>query len=413
MMAETVLILGGTGVFGRLITADLMVRTSLNVVVGSRRGIPTTGWLPGSEGRVTSLLLDARDERAIQDAIARSGAAVVVHAAGPYALIGDAPIRAAIARGVPYVDMCPRSDLYASLRARYHGAAVEAGIAAIIGASTAGGLTGILTRYARRHLSQIAWVRASLCVHNFAWGAGVVADYLLSARRTLPHGRVGSSPMRVYFPSLGVRTVTLADSLDYVDTSPEAVRDVAYRIGLPDVMPGLGMRVTGWLAQVGLPLWHAASPFGWLAGMLGGSYTEGGLLHQAFGEGPLGRGTFETHVHRTFGNVRNPSLLCSLAAARLASGDLEGVGVMHPAHWLAPEQLLAEMAARAVVVRSRFLPEGAPFDQPWPDAQEMNGQAAVGGSPVNRHAATRPSDGHEAHIAPGWSRRGGVWHQKQ
>jgi len=173
----------------------------------------------------------------------------------------------------------------------------------------------------------------------------------------------------VLFPSLGARTVTLADSLDYVDDAPDAVRDAEYRIGLPNQLPRLGMQATGRLARAGAPVWHAAPLFGRLAGMLGGSYTEGGLLHQAFGEGPAGRGAFETHVHRTFGNVRNPSLLCALAPPRLLAGQIAERGIVHPAHWLSPEQLLAELAVRGVVVRSRFVPEGMPETTPWTEEQ--------------------------------------------
>jgi hypothetical protein len=365
-MADGVLLLGGTGVFGRLIAADLLARTSLRITVASRHGIAPRGWLPGSEGRISDYRLDARDVTAVRAAIADSAAGVLVHAAGPYARIGDAPLRAAIACRIPYVDMCPRSDHFAALRERYHVEAERAGVAAIVGASTAGGLTGILTRHARQTLPRIDRVRAAICVHNFVWGAGVVGDYLLLAGRTLPGGRVGGAPARVLFPGLGVRTVTLADSLDYVDSAADAVPDTEYRVGLPDPLPRLGMRTMAAAASAGLPVWRLARLCGALAGPLGGRYTEGGLLHQAFGSGPDGPGVYETHVYRPYGNVRNPSLLCALAAPRLLRGEIAGRGIIHPAHWLAPADLLAELAARAVVVRSRFLPAGTPLDQPWP-----------------------------------------------
>src|SRR5262249_6159723 len=309
-----VLVIGGTGVFGRLIVADLLTHTTLSIAEASRRGVAPRNWLPGSEGRVTSTRLDARHEHTLRAAIERTRAGVVVHAAGPYALIGDAPLRAALGARIPYVDMCPRSDLFTLLRERYDAAAQAAGLPCIVGASTAGGLTGLLTRRAQERLRTIDRVRSSLCVHNFAWGAGIVSDYLLSAHRMLPQGPVGSGPDRVDFPGLGRRTVRLADTLDYVDPAPDAVRDVAYRIGLPDALPELGLRLALRLTRLGIPLWRLARPLGVCAGLLGGSYTEGGLLHQAFGEGAEGRGVLETHIHRAFGNVRNPSLLCALAA---------------------------------------------------------------------------------------------------
>jgi hypothetical protein len=367
-----VLVIGGTGVFGRLIVADLLTHTTLSVVVASRRGVASRAWLPGSEGRLASYRVDARNERAIRSVIERSQARVVVHAAGPYALIGDAPLRAALGAGIPYVDVCPRSDFFAALHDQYDSAAQAAGITCIVGASTAGGLTGLLTKRAQQRMRKVERVRSSLCVHNFNWGAGVAGDYLLSARRVLPHGRVGSSPQRVDFPSLGRRTVRLADTLDYVDPASDAVRDAAYRIGLPNALPELGLRLALEISRLGVPLWRLARPLGVCAGLLGGSYTEGGLLHQAYGDGAEGRGVLETHIHRTFGNVRNPSLLCALAADRLVRGQIPATGVIHPASWLAPDELIQALIARAVTVRTRFLPEGptpGTYKQvPWEDA---------------------------------------------
>src|SRR5262249_36269333 len=224
---------------------------------------------------------------------------------------------------------------------------------------------------AKERLHTIDRVRSSLCVHNFAWGAGIVGDYLLSARRVLRHGPVGSGPERIDFPGLGSRTVRLADTLDYVDPAPDAVQDVAYRIGLPDALPELGLRLALGLTRLGVPMWRVARPLGVCAGLLGGSYTEGGLLHQAFGEGADGRGVLETHIHRDFGNVRNPSLLCALAADQLMRGLITRVGVIHPASWLAPSELIHALVARAVTVRTRFVPLGSTpgryQDVPWED----------------------------------------------
>jgi hypothetical protein len=367
------LVIGGTGVFGRLIVADLLTHTTLSIAVASRHGMAPRGWLPGSEGRVTSTRLDAKREHALRAAIDHTQADVVVHAAGPYALIGDAPLRAALGARIPYVDMCPRSDLFAELRERYDAAAQAMGLTCIVGASTAGGLTGLLTKRAQTRLRTIDRVRSSLCVHNFSWGAGIVGDYLLSAQHMLPHGPVGSAPDRVDFPGLGSRTVRLADTLDYVDPAPDAVRDVAYRIGLPDALPELGLRLTLSLTRLGVPMWRFARSLGMCAGFLGGSYTEGGLLHQAFGDSAEGRGVLETHIHRAFGNVRNPSLLCALAADRLVRGQITTVGVIHPASWLAPSELIHALVARAVTVRTRFVPEGATQGRyrqiPWEEAK--------------------------------------------
>src|SRR6476661_2308948 len=101
-----VLVIGGTGVFGRLIVADLLTHTSLSVAVASRHGVAPRGWLPGSEGRLASYRLDARHEHAAQPAIFRPRGRAVVHPAARYALTGAAPRRPALGAGFPYVNLC-------------------------------------------------------------------------------------------------------------------------------------------------------------------------------------------------------------------------------------------------------------------------------------------------------------------
>lgn len=85
------------------------------------------------------------------------------------------------------------------------------------------------------------------------------------------------------------------------------------------------------------------------------------MLHRAFGEGPEGKGVYETHILRPFGNIRNPALLFALTAARMADGEGLGAGIIHPATWMDPERLVDELRVRAHVVTERFVPDGEPM----------------------------------------------------
>ncbi len=359
MSPQRILLLGATGVFGRLIAADLLVRTRAEVVCASRRGIGPEGWIPGSEGRAHDYRMDASDEAAVRKAIQHWEPRIVIHAAGPWYNIGDAPLQAAVAEKVAYVDMCSRSELFVHLRDRYDKPAREAQVPCFVGASTAGGLTGTLTRLIKAHMSQVDKVRTALCVHNFSWGAAAVSDALRAAGSSLPPGKAGTSAQKAFFPPLGLRTVRLADSLDYIEGNPDAVLDVEHRFGLDGFLPGLGIRIAEVLSSRGVPLWKLGGLLGRLAGVLGGARTEGGLLHQSFGRDKEGRpGVWELHLHRPYGNVRVPGMLCAVAAARLLDNQPFAVGVLHPASWLEPETLVEELKARAVELHSRFVPEG-------------------------------------------------------
>lgn len=360
----TILVLGGAGTFGRLACADLLVRTRHDVAVASRAGVPADAWLPGSEGRLTSHRVDATDLGALRALVGRLAPAVIANATGPYALVGDAPLRAAIDARTPYVDLCPRSDLYAALAERHRAAVEAAGVPCVLGASTIGGITGTLTRRARARLPSLSRVRTYLSVHNFAWGSSTVADYLLAANQALPGGRrLGADPEVVHFPGLGRRVTVLGDSLEYLPGVEGLVADTEHRFGLDTALTRFGMRGSLALSRLGVPLWRFGAFLGRAAGWLGGSRTEGGLLHRAFGEGPEGKGVYETHVLRPFGNIRNPALLFALAAARLADGESPGAGIIHPATLLDPERLVDELRARANVVTERFVPDGRPLDE--------------------------------------------------
>jgi hypothetical protein len=360
----TILVLGGTGTFGRLIVADLLVRTPHKIISASRRGIQKSEWLPGSEGRVSSVKVDGSNEKDLSRLIEKEGASVLIHAAGPYSLMQSAPLQACINTKTNYADMCPRSDLYIDYQKKF--AEKTADIFCVVGASTAGGVTGILTRRARKYLNHIDKASSYLCVHNFAWGGAAVADYLIGSGFPILAGTRGGSAESVLFPPLGMRKVRLADSVEALDL--EKIKEVEYRFGLDGFLPGLGMRLAVLASKVGLPLWRMGGLLGFLAGKLGGSRTEGGLLHRAFGVGEQGQGVFETHVHRPFGNVRVPGLLCALMAARMASKDLPHKGWMHPAKSITPEDLLEEFSRREVLVKSRFVPQGAPLNAPWLEA---------------------------------------------
>jgi len=360
-----VVVLGGSGSFGRLLIADLLVRTDLDIVSVTRSGIPADGWLPGSEGRLVDRRADAGDGAVIAAVLESLKPSVLVHAAGPYLKIGDAPLRCAIQHGVPYVDLCPSSRLYGELRARFDAAARRANVPCVLGASTVGGITGVLTRHAHATLASVERIRTVLCVHNFSWGAGTVADYLLSARSHALGFAPGSHPETVFIPGKGYQRVSLADTLEYADDFRERVADTEHRFGLDSILPRLGMRLAEACARIGLPVWRAAGLLGKCAGLLGGDRTEGGLLHRAFGADASGACVLETHVHRPFGNVRNPALLAALTASALAGGRSFSSGFVHPASWIDPEALIAELRARANVVRTRTVRSAAELDEPW------------------------------------------------
>lgn len=79
----TILVLGGVGTFGRLASADLLVRSPHDIAVASRGGVPADAWLPGSEGRVTSHQIDASDLGARRALVERLAPAAIANTTAP------------------------------------------------------------------------------------------------------------------------------------------------------------------------------------------------------------------------------------------------------------------------------------------------------------------------------------------
>lgn len=350
-----ILVLGGTGTFGRLAVGDLLVRSSHSIAVACRRGILDDHWPPGSEGRLTSHLCDVTNRDELMDLVQTLKPAVIVHAAGPYFAIGRNPLEVSLTTRTAYVDLCPRTFHYRELELELGEQAKDAGVPVLVGCSTVGGITGLLTRRAGERMERIDGVQTYLSVHNFGWGGGLVSDYLRTVANPTENGRLGSNPSSFEFPDGTVRTVAVGDTLEHVFTEG-LCEETTHWFGLNAKLGNWAMRIGERLAMLGLPVWHLAGLGGWLIGILGGRRTDGILLHEVSGIKDGVEGILQTTVIRPYGNVRNPAVLAALAANEIANGTQLGVGFLHPASWMEPERIVSELIERANVVETNWKP---------------------------------------------------------
>ncbi len=351
-----ILVLGGTGTFGRLAVGDLLMRSAHDVAAASRSGIPDDNWPAGSEGRLSSHKVDVTDRQALLTLVTELRPSVILHAAGPYFKLGSIPLQVAIETQTPYIDLCPRSFRYRELELEFNQQAIDAGIPVFVGTSTVGGVTGLLTRRATARLDLVRRVETVLSVHNFGWGGGLVSDYLRTVSVPTPHGRPGSRTKLFVFPDDTTRRVALGDTLEHIPTDG-LCRDTTHWFGLNSTAANLSMRLGERLAAFGLPVWYFAGPGGWLSGRMGGYRTDGILIHDAHGELNGESGVLRTTIVRPFGNIRNPSVLASIVARELVDAASFGTGFIHPASWMEPERIVAEFTVRANEVNTVWLPQ--------------------------------------------------------
>src|SRR5690554_4550733 len=96
---KNVLVIGGSGFYGRYLVHDLLQFTDSNITIASRT--PSRDGFPAS--RVNIVACDLNDlphlERIVQ------GHDLVIHCAGPFQYLPLNPLHAAIRTSTPYIDI--------------------------------------------------------------------------------------------------------------------------------------------------------------------------------------------------------------------------------------------------------------------------------------------------------------------
>src|SRR3954469_7352395 len=133
-MTRRVLVIGGTGGFGRRLVEGLIATTDLAVVIASRDRARGQALAASFEsGRVEAVALDTG--RVTPDQLRATGAFAVVDAAGPFQGADYRLARAAIAAGMHYLDLADARDFVAGFSA-LDDEARTAGVVARTGASS-------------------------------------------------------------------------------------------------------------------------------------------------------------------------------------------------------------------------------------------------------------------------------------
>lgn len=142
-----IVVLGGCGGIGTMATRTVTAAADVDEIVVADVRADAAAALADSLGdeRVHGIAVDATDPSSV--AAALEGADVALGCIGPFYRFGAPLVAAAIRAGVDYVDVC--DDLDATLaQLELHGAAVEAGVTALIGMGNSPGLANVLARYA-------------------------------------------------------------------------------------------------------------------------------------------------------------------------------------------------------------------------------------------------------------------------
>ncbi|MFE0258090.1 saccharopine dehydrogenase family protein [Streptomyces sp. NPDC059010] len=360
MGESNIVVVGGSGFYGRYVVADLLRRPDVRVTVVSRRAphpafaSDRVRWAAGDRDapeRLAELLGDA---------------AAVVHCAGPFqALDGPGshplgPLRAAVSAGVPYVDICEdRAFLRAaSTLARSATAPV------LTGASVVPGLQALIVHDLARGMDRVDTVlccaapdtrrhRGPAMFEAMMHGAGLPFTAPRGGVPTVVHG--WSEPEWTLFPPpVGSRLVHQVYEMADLDVLAELcdAGTIAFKAGteFTAVNRALGLFAT-LRARTGrpratrrwTPLVRAMS---WLVGRVGDE--AGGFTVTVSGERGGRPITRRLGMTARQDGGRIPSLLAGIAVDHLLTGRLPTPGLVPLHSWLAPHELRTALRERGI-----------------------------------------------------------------
>ncbi|MFF4349238.1 saccharopine dehydrogenase NADP-binding domain-containing protein [Streptomyces sp. NPDC001530] len=360
MSEPNIVVVGGSGFYGRYVVADLLRRPDVRVTVVSRR-LPDP---PFPSERVRWVAGD-------RDALERLGgllgdAAAVVHCAGPFqALDGPGthplgPLRAAVSAGVPYVDICEdRAFLDAATTV-----ARSATAPVLTGASVVPGLQALVVHDLARGMDRVDGVlccaapdtrrhRGPAMFEAMMHGAGLPFSAPRGGVQTLVHG--WSEPEWTLFPPpVGRRLVHQVYEMADLDVLAELCRagTIAFKAGteFTAVNRALGL-FAALRARTGrpratkrwTPLVRALS---WLVGRVGDE--AGGFTVTVSGEHGGRQVVRRLGMTAAQDGGRIPSLLAGIAVDHLLAGRLRTAGLVPLHSWLAPHELRTALRDRDI-----------------------------------------------------------------
>ena len=161
-MKGTVLVIGGSGVFGSRLVERLALSCDCRILVAGRsnaRAARTVASVSAKQPRAILQPWVLDHEQVTPEELRATGAAIVVNAAGPFQGLDLRLPQAAIAAGCHYIDLADARDYVAAFPS-LNSAAMQSGVLAVCGASS----TPTVSHAALDHLNQTMGTPATIRV---------------------------------------------------------------------------------------------------------------------------------------------------------------------------------------------------------------------------------------------------------
>ena len=362
---KRVLLIGGTGVFGRRLAHHLARHgPSMDLVVTSRSAARAEALAREIGARGTAL-----DTRADLAATLRSlHPFVVIDCSGPFQGLDHGTARAAIEAGAHAVDLADARDYLRGYGTALDGLAREHGVAALGGASSTPALSGAAARALTEGWKRVDTLDFAITPGGRSEvGPAVLQAVLSYAGRPVPVWKgeaIGwSGGHRVEMPGLGPRRIAPVETADAEWLGPLlGVRErVSFGAGLESAIEQRGLEALAWFRERGwiddpapvLPLLRAARRLTRIT-----TSDRGGMALWASGSDARGRAVRASwSLVATHDDGPQVPALAAAAAVRALLTDEIDPGARLADEVLALETILAEAAPYRIATRVRC--EGA------------------------------------------------------
>jgi hypothetical protein len=257
-----VLIIGGYGNFGSYIANSLAPDSNICLLIGGRSQAKADAFAASLKAfhPASGCTVDIQSD--IESRLREIGPNVVIHTTGPFQTQDHRVARAAIAAGAHYLDLSDAREFVATID-QLDGAAKDAGVAVIAGASSVPCLTAaFLDRYRPRFakLTSATYGIAAAQATNRGLGtAAAILSYvgkpftiLAEGQRKRVFGWQGTRTVR--YPELGVRLFGYCDIPDlelFPERYPE-LRDLEFVAGHEVKLLHIGTWLLSWIVRLGL-----------------------------------------------------------------------------------------------------------------------------------------------------------------
>jgi saccharopine dehydrogenase-like NADP-dependent oxidoreductase len=148
--AKNIIIIGGTGRVGASTAAALakaLPNCSITLASRTKFSFDDAISLRPELGAVSHIPVDVNDSRSLMKALMKGGIDIVIHTAGPFQRRAECSVlEAAIAAGIPYLDVCDDTE-YSKAAKSLHSKAIAAGVPAITCAGIYPGVSNVMAAH--------------------------------------------------------------------------------------------------------------------------------------------------------------------------------------------------------------------------------------------------------------------------